>query len=74
MTIPSKVFKSAGRLAEKVGVSRNRLFVTAIKSYIEAHDGEAVTAKLNKIYSRIDSKLDPKLKELQALAISREPW
>jgi hypothetical protein len=74
ISIPYKVFESAEKLAGKMGVSRSKLYVTAIKSYVEAHEGEVITAKLNEIYSQIDSKLDPKLKKLQAKAISRNRW
>jgi metal-responsive CopG/Arc/MetJ family transcriptional regulator len=74
ISIPHKIFRSAEKLAGKLGVSRSKLYVTAIKSYVEAHEGETVTAKLNEIYSQIDSKLDPRLKKLQAKAISRNSW
>jgi metal-responsive CopG/Arc/MetJ family transcriptional regulator len=74
ISIPHKVFESAEKLANKMHVSRSSLYVTAIKSYVEAHEGEAITAKLNEIYGQVDSKLDPKLKKLQAKAISRNRW
>ena len=74
ISIPPKIFAGAEKLAEKMGMSRSKLYVTAIKSYLEAHEGEAVTAKLNEIYGQVDSKLDPKLKKLQAKAISRNQW
>jgi metal-responsive CopG/Arc/MetJ family transcriptional regulator len=74
ISIPQKVFETAEKLATKMGMSRSQLYVTAIKSYVEAHEGEAITAKLNEVYSQVDSKLDPKLKKLQAKAISRNRW
>lgn len=74
ISIPHKIFESAEKLANKLHVSRSSLYVSAIKSYVEAHEGEAITAKLNEIYGQVDSKLDPKLKKLQAKAISRNHW
>ena len=74
ISIPPKIFAGAEKLAEKMGMSRSKLYVTAIKSYLEAHEGDAITAKLNEVYSQVESKLDPKLKKLQAKAISRNHW
>lgn len=74
VSIPQEVFKSAEKLAGKMGVSRSQLYVSAIKSYVEAHEGEAITAKLNEVYGQGDSRLDPQLKKLQAKATSRNPW
>ena len=74
ISIPPKIFAGAEKLAEKMGMSRSKLYVTAIKSYLEAHEGDAITAKLNEVYSQVESKLDHKLKKLQAKAISRNHW
>ena len=74
ISIPQEIFKSAEKLAGKMGVSRSQLYVSAIKSYVEAHEGGAITAKLNEVYGSTDSRLDPKLKKLQAKAISRNRW
>ncbi len=74
ISIPQEVFKSAEKLAGKMGVSRSQLYVSAIKSYVEAHEGEAITAKLNEVYGHEDSRLDPQLKKLQAKAVSRNRW
>lgn len=74
ISIPQEVFKSAEKLADKMGVSRSQLYATAIKSFVEAHEGGAITHKLNEVYGNADSGLDPKLKKLQAKAISRNSW
>ena len=74
ISIPQEVFKSAEKLAGKMGVSRSQLYATAIKSYVEAHEGGAITAKLDEVYGHTDSKLDPKLQKLQSKAISRNSW
>lgn len=74
ISIPNKLFEGADKLAEKMGVSRSKLYATAIKSYLEAHEDGAVIAKLNEVYGKIDSKLDPGVKKLQAKSISRNNW
>lgn len=74
ISIPQEVFKSAEKLANKMGVSRSQLYATAIKSYVEAHEGEAITAKLNEVYRHTDSRLDPVLRKLQAKSLPKENW
>ena len=74
ISIPPKVFETAEKLAEKMGVSRSRLYVTAIKNYLDVHTDDSVTAKLNDIYAHTDSKLDPALRKLQAKSIPKDSW
>jgi metal-responsive CopG/Arc/MetJ family transcriptional regulator len=74
ISIPHKIFESAEKLAEKMGVSRSQLYVTAIRDYLAGHMDDSVTAKLNDVYSHTDSKLNPALKKLQAKSISKDGW
>jgi metal-responsive CopG/Arc/MetJ family transcriptional regulator len=74
ISIPHKVFETAEKLAEKLGVSRSQLYVTAIKDYLDRHMDDSVTAKLNELYAHTDSKLGPALRKLQAKSISRDRW
>ena len=74
ISIPDEVFESAEKLAEETGVSRSQLYVTALRSYIEQQQGMKVMEKLNEIYGKEDSELDPVLKKLQSKVIRREKW
>lgn len=74
ISIPDEVFESAERLAEEAGISRSELYVTALRSYIEEQQGLKVMEKLNKIYGKEKSKLDPVLKKLQSKVMRREKW
>ncbi len=74
ISIPPKVFDNAEKLAEKMGVSRSQLYVTAIKNYLDGHNDDSVTAKLNDVYAHVDSKLDPALRKIQAKSISKDGW
>ncbi len=74
ISIPHKVFETAEKLAEKLGVSRSQLYVTAIKDYLDGHMDDSVTAKLNELYADTDSKLGPALRKLQAKSISKDGW
>ena len=74
ISIPDEVFETAEKLAEEAGVSRSELYVTALRAYIEEQQGMKVMEKLNDIYGKEESKLDPVLKKLQSRVIRREKW
>ena len=74
VSIPDNVFRRAEKLAKKRKISRSKLFTEAIESYLNEHDEDEITRKLNDVYSKEDSSLDPFWKELQSRALPREEW
>jgi len=69
VTIPDPVFEAAEELARRMGVSRSRLYSVAIQRFVQDHDDEAVTAKLNEVYSTESSALDPVLQSIQSRSV-----
>jgi len=51
--------------ARKTGISRNRLLVLAIAEYFERRADDKITARLNRVYSQEESRLDPGLQRAQ---------
>ncbi len=51
ISIPDNIFLAAERTAMKLNIPRSQLYTRAVKEYIEHHDNESVTEKLNQIYS-----------------------
>ena len=75
ISIPDNVFESAEKLAKRLGQSRSQLYTKALKSYLEKHRDDKVTAKLNEVYSSEPADLDPVLVSLQNEAwIKNNPW
>jgi metal-responsive CopG/Arc/MetJ family transcriptional regulator len=74
ISLPKSLFKAADELAQRLGVSRDELYATAIESYIRAHHNEAVTEALNRICGEEDSSLDSTLAALQSSAIRGDDW
>ncbi len=74
ISIPDDLFAAAEQLAERLGVSRSELYVTALREYVAAHRYDRVTERLNEIYDRESSVLDPGLMELQQPSLPREDW
>jgi hypothetical protein len=69
VSIPDPVFKAADRLARRMGVSRSRLYSVAIERFVQDHDDEAITAKLNEVYATEPSALDPILQSIQSRSV-----
>lgn len=74
ISIPDKVFESAERMAQRMGLSRSELYVTALKSYLERHKGAMVTEKLNLVYGETSSRLDPALAAMQKRSLLKGKW
>jgi len=76
ISIPDPVFKSAEKLAARLGVSRSQLYARALASLVEQHSEDVITAKLNEVYgpSATESSLDTEVAKLQSRSIPREKW
>jgi hypothetical protein len=75
ISIPDPVFDAAENLARRFGMSRSELYTRAVKAYLDAHNADDVTQRLNEIYSdEAAERLDPVISEIQARSIPREEW
>jgi len=75
ISIPDPVFKTAERLAKRLGLSRSELYVRAISNYVEAHKGQKITDLLNEIYGdREDHGLEKGFRRAQIRSIDTEEW
>jgi len=74
VSVPDPVFEAGERLAQRLGVSRSHLYAAALRAYLERHDDEEVTRRLNEVYGSEPSEPDPTLTQLATLALPREPW
>lgn len=76
ISIPDGIFREADALAKRLGLSRSELYARAVSALLEAHRGEAVTARLNEVHGPggADASLDSDLAAAQSAAIGRERW
>ncbi len=74
VSIPDPVFKAADKLAHRMGVSRSRLYTIAVERFVQEHDEEAITAKINEVYAHESSSLDPVLQSIQFRSIGKNDW
>ena len=74
ISIPDELFSSADSLARKLGVSRSRLFATALAEYLAKHRTAKVTERLNAVYASEPSELDRTTRRAQRRIIARSEW
>ena len=71
VSIPDPVFKAADELAQRMGVSRSRLYSVALQRFVQDHEEEAITARVNEVYANESSALDPVLQSIQARSVKK---
>jgi metal-responsive CopG/Arc/MetJ family transcriptional regulator len=74
ISVPDPVFEAGERLADRLGVSRSRLYSAALREYLKQHDDDEITRRLNEVYDREPSEPDPVLLKIAAHALPRESW
>ena len=74
ISVPDDIFSRAEGFARRRKMTRSALFAVAVDEYVQHHRAEDVTRKLNEIYAKEDSSLDPVLERLQTLSLPKEKW
>ena len=74
LSIPNELFESAETLAKRLGVSRSRLYATALEDFVAKHQSRKATERLNAVYASEDSHVDLAARRLQARSLSRNTW
>ena len=75
ISIPDDVFEAAEAAAKRTGVSRSQFFVDAVKLFLQLHGDRGVTERLDEVYGKSESKVDPTLATMQWLTTrSRDAW
>jgi metal-responsive CopG/Arc/MetJ family transcriptional regulator len=71
VSIPDAVFRAADALARRLGISRSRFYTIALERLVQAHDDDAITAKINEVCDHESTSLDPVLQRIQYRSIAR---
>jgi antitoxin MazE6 len=74
LSIPDELFESAETLGKRLGLSRSRLYATALADFLAKHRGRRVTEQLNAVYGAEDSRLDSRAQRLQRRSLERDVW
>lgn len=74
ISIPDRLFNSADSLARRLGLSRSRLYATALAEFVAKHQSAKITKRLNTLYAAQPSRLDPALRRSQGRALAGSEW
>jgi metal-responsive CopG/Arc/MetJ family transcriptional regulator len=74
LSIPDELFESGETLSKRLGVSRSRLYATALAEFVAKNRGRKITERLNALYESEDSRLPRALRRLQGRSLTRKPW
>ena len=74
ISIPDPLFRSAERLAKRLGIPRSQVYARAIERFVAEAQERDVTAILNEVYAHESSELDSTLAALQSASVTRERW
>ena len=74
ISIPDPIFEAAEQLAERLGISRSRLYSRAVERFISEYRREDVSERLNAVYNDESARVDPQLQMLQVSLLDAEDW
>jgi metal-responsive CopG/Arc/MetJ family transcriptional regulator len=74
ISIPDELFESAERFAERQGLSRSELYVTALRTYLNEQRRQGITEALNAVYDEEPSAIAQEILLLQSSSLPYEPW
>jgi hypothetical protein len=72
--VPNDLFRRAEAAARRLRVSRSQLYATAIAEFLDRRQTDAVTERLNAVYSRCPAKVDPALHRAQVRSLEKDSW
>ena len=74
ISLPDHLFHSANALARRLGMSRSRLYATALADYLDKHQAVTVTERLNRVYGSEPRGVDESLRRAQRRTVERTEW
>jgi len=74
ISLPDSVFEEAEALAQQLGLSRSELYTKALQAYLKRHSRDQILLKLNQVYAKESSELDPVMARMQFMSLPREDW
>jgi hypothetical protein len=73
-SIPDDLFEFAETLGKRLGVTRSRLYATALADFVAKHRGRRTTERLNAVYAEGEGRLDPAVRRAQRRSLAPDRW
>ena len=74
ISVQDSLFQRAENYARKKKISRSQLYSVAVEEYLEKREEEDLIARINAVCEKVDTSLDPAIREYQSRTIKREDW
>jgi hypothetical protein len=74
ISVPNPFYEAAERLVEELGMSLSEFYVAALAAYVATYQNGDITKRLDEVYGKEDSKLEPGLVAIQIASIGEEKW
>jgi len=74
ISLPDDLFRHAETAARRLRISRSQLYATAVSEFLSRRQADAVTQRLDEVYSRRPAKLDAALHRAQLRSLEKDTW
>jgi len=74
ISVPNPIYEAAERLAEELGMSLSEFYVAALAAYVATYQNGDITKRLDEVYTKEVSTLEPELVAIQIASIGEEKW
>ena len=74
VSLPDDLFRRAETAARRLRVSRSKLYAEAITEFLKQQNRNAITERLNEVYSRHPAKVDAGLHRAQLKSLAKDNW
>ena len=74
ISLPDELFNRAESLANRLGLSRSRLYAQALEDYIARHQARRVSERLDAVYGTESSTVAPSIVAAQSRVLKRSEW
>lgn len=74
VSVPDELFDSAEALGKRLGVSRSRLYASALAEFVAKHQGRKTTERLNRVYGQEGSRFEASFRHGQGRSVGHETW
>ena len=74
VSVPDDLFRLAEATARRLRISRSELYAKAIAEFLKRQQGNAITERLNDVYSRHPAKVDSGLRRAQLKSLGKDSW
>ncbi len=74
ISLPDDLFNKAESLANRLGLTRSRLYAQALEDYITRHQARRVSEQLDAVYGTEASTVDAPTVAAQSRVLKRAEW